>query len=86
MISGLPTIAVGGVGVSREFLRGGQKTEVFENVNPEPALELVASGEVDALAVGRALLTDKDYCQKIGQGLWRTALPYDPLRVGALDD
>lgn len=85
LLSGLPTIAVGGVGVNREFGRGGQKGEAFENADPTPALELVRSGEVDALAVGRALLTDKLYCAKVASGKWRECLPYTPNNVGALD-
>lgn len=65
-LTGLPVIAVGSVGVTSPFRseseagRGG--------VSLAPVVELVSSGEADLVAVGRALISDAQWAQKVREG------------------
>jgi 2,4-dienoyl-CoA reductase-like NADH-dependent reductase (Old Yellow Enzyme family) len=77
-ISGLPTVAVGAV-----TLRGG--LDEAEVVDPAPAAALVADGEADLVAVGRALIPNPDWCEKVRDGRWRELRPYDRSVLGSLD-
>lgn len=66
-LTGVPTISVGSVGLSGEFVAalGGETSQ------PAPiddVLERMERGEFDLLAVGRALLKDPYWSQKIRQG------------------
>jgi 2,4-dienoyl-CoA reductase-like NADH-dependent reductase (Old Yellow Enzyme family) len=66
-VTGLPTITVGSVGLSGEFIAGfgGEQSQ------PAPIDELVArleAGEFDLVAVGRALIVDPDWAARVRQG------------------
>ena len=66
-LTGLPSITVGSVGLSSNFIGSFQG----ESSNAQPisiAVERLARGEFDMIAVGRALLQDPDWAQKINQG------------------
>lgn len=66
-LSGLPSISVGSVGLSGEF------TAAYSGESSEPASldrlrEMMAREEFDLIAVGRALLQDPDWVNKIRDG------------------
>ncbi len=69
-LSGLPTIAVGGVSLEGAF-------DEARVADPATAAGLVASGEADLVAVGRALIANPDWCEKVREGRWRELRPYN---------
>lgn len=65
-VTGLPAIAVGSVGLQTEF----KPTEV-RDIEPAPVeavLRQFADNEFDVIAVGRALLSDPDWVNKLRTG------------------
>lgn len=75
-ITGLPTISVGSVGLSGEFVAayGGEKSE------PTSIDELIArmeNDEFDMIAIGRALLQDPNWLVKIKEGRQDELMSYD---------
>merc|ERR1711916_97777 len=75
-LTGLPTITVGSVGLSTEFtgaFRGeGSKTRPLIDV-----VERLEKEEFDIVAVGRALLQDPFWAQKVKEGRLEELGDYD---------
>jgi 2,4-dienoyl-CoA reductase-like NADH-dependent reductase (Old Yellow Enzyme family) len=74
-LTGKPTITVGSVGLSGEFLAG------FRGERSEPAaidglMERLARDEFDLVAVGRALIVDPDWTRKVHEGRLSELLPF----------
>jgi 2,4-dienoyl-CoA reductase-like NADH-dependent reductase (Old Yellow Enzyme family) len=70
-LTGAPTISVGSVGLSGDFIN------VFRGERSTPAgLERLAErmerGEFDLIAVGRALISDPDWAAKVRSGDWQS--------------
>lgn len=65
-ITGLPTIAVGSVGVASPF-RGDPETESVP-LSIAPLLELFERGEFDLVALGRAVLSESQWPTKVREG------------------
>ena len=65
-ISGCPTITVGSVGLSEDFINsfGGKGAET---VGIERLLEMMARGDFDLVAVGRALIVNADWPNRISR-------------------
>jgi 2,4-dienoyl-CoA reductase-like NADH-dependent reductase (Old Yellow Enzyme family) len=83
-LSGLPTIAVGKVSVTLPMDRAyGREEDVI--VDPAPALALVERGEVDLLAVGRALIANPDWVPLVRAGRWRDLRPFHKDMLRTLD-
>lgn len=66
-LTGVPAIAVGGVGLSRE-LKDSLMAVVPAEDNVARAVAAIERGEFDLLGVGRALLADPDWARKLRQG------------------
>ncbi len=66
-LTGLPTISVGSVGLSGEFIAayGGESSEP---ASLDHLVEMMERKEFDLIAVGRALLQDPEWVQKIRDG------------------
>lgn len=75
-LSGLPTISVGQVTLSRGMERGREGT--VGTTDPGPALSLLERGEADLLAVGRSLIANPDWVTLVREGRWRELRPYSP--------
>jgi 2,4-dienoyl-CoA reductase-like NADH-dependent reductase (Old Yellow Enzyme family) len=75
-LSGLPTISVGQVTLSRGMDRG--REGVVETKDPASALNLLDRGEADLLAVGRALIANPDWVPLVREGRWLELKPYSP--------
>jgi len=74
-LSGLPVIAAGGVSVRLPMNEAyGESDSGVED--PGPALELVERGDVDLLAVGRALIANSDWVPLVRAGRWRELRPF----------
>jgi 2,4-dienoyl-CoA reductase-like NADH-dependent reductase (Old Yellow Enzyme family) len=63
-LTGLPTISVGSVGLSSEFT-GALRGEGSSASKVDEAVERLARGEYDLIAVGRALLQDPEWALKV---------------------
>ena len=79
-ITGRPVITVGSVGLDNEFISAfrGQSAAA---TGIEPLLERLERDEFDLVAVGRALLADPDWAEKIRTGRTDEIAPFE---VGAL--
>jgi 2,4-dienoyl-CoA reductase-like NADH-dependent reductase (Old Yellow Enzyme family) len=74
-LSGLPVIAAGGVSVRLPMNEAyGDSDSGVED--PSPAIDQVERGEVDLLAVGRALLANPDWVPLVRAGRWRELRPF----------
>ena len=82
-LSGLPTITVGSVGLSSEFIgafRGeGSKTRPLTDV-----IERLDRGEFDMVGVGRALLQDPYWAQKVADENFDDLADYDAVALKTL--
>jgi 2,4-dienoyl-CoA reductase-like NADH-dependent reductase (Old Yellow Enzyme family) len=81
-LTGRPTITVGSVGLSGEFIAGFGG----EQSHPAPLDDLVArlaAEEFDLVAVGRALIVDPDWAEKVRAGR-RDFAPFDRSALASL--
>ena len=83
-LSGLPTIAVGKVSVNLAMDESYGEA-VSQTADPGPAIELVERGEVDLLAVGRALIANPDWVPLVRSGRWQALRPYHKDLLKSLD-
>lgn len=75
-LTGLPTITVGSVGLSGEFVesfRGG----VSEPASLDELLRRFERGDFDLVAVGRALISDPAWASKVREGRFGELSSYD---------
>ncbi len=74
-LTGLPSITVGSVGLSGEFLAGfaGETSQVTEL---DSLLDRLEADEFDLVAVGRALLGDPLWIKKVREGQHDKLLPF----------
>ncbi len=83
-LSGLPVIAVGKVSVTLAMDEAyGEQADAV--ADPGPALNLVESGEVDLLAIGRALIPNPDWVRLVRAHGWRQLTPFDKAQLATLD-
>jgi 2,4-dienoyl-CoA reductase-like NADH-dependent reductase (Old Yellow Enzyme family) len=66
-LTGLPVMAVGGVGLDRE-LKDSLVEDVLATDNAQLAARAIERGEFDLIGVGRALLADPDWVGKLRTG------------------
>ena len=82
-LTGLPTITVGSVGLSGEFI-GGMRGENSTTRPLTDVIERLEKGEFDLVAVGRALLQDPFWAQKIKEGRMDELTGYDAKSMATL--
>lgn len=82
-VTGKPTITVGSVGLSGEFMASyeGEGSEVR---SIDGLLQRLDAGEFDLVAVGRALLDDPEWLKKIKDGRLGELRAYDPRAMETL--
>lgn len=83
-LTGTPTISVGSVGLSTDFM------DVFSGQLAQPAsldglIRRMERGDFDLIAVGRALITDAAWARKIRLGSTDGLLPFDTEALGAFE-
>ncbi|ATQ42295.1 NADH:flavin oxidoreductase [Caulobacter mirabilis] len=80
---GKPTITVGSVGLSGEFIAafGGESSQP---ATLDRLLERLDRGEFDLVAVGRALLQDPEWATKVKQGRNDELKPFERQAMGVL--
>jgi 2,4-dienoyl-CoA reductase-like NADH-dependent reductase (Old Yellow Enzyme family) len=81
-LTGKPSITVGSVGLTGEFV-GGMRGEASKPASLDNLLERLERGEFDLVAVGRALLVDPHWVEKIRDGRDSELMDYttDALRT-----
>lgn len=77
-VTGLPTIAVGSVGLSVDFISTLVKQESSAKRSLDDLMVRLDAGEFDLVAVGRALLQDPLWAQKVKQDRMDELEDYDP--------
>lgn len=74
-LTGKPVITVGSVGLDTDFTTTFRERKNAGVVNIDRLVEMIAAGEADLVAVGRALLQDPEWVAKIRAG--RMPTPFD---------
>lgn len=82
-LTGLPSITVGSVGLSSDFI-GAFQGEASKTQPIALAVERLAKGEFDLIAVGRALLQDPFWAQKIRENRTDELADYDAKALATL--
>jgi 2,4-dienoyl-CoA reductase-like NADH-dependent reductase (Old Yellow Enzyme family) len=77
-VTGRPTITVGSVGLDNEFMSSLREGKPANQVGFEAVIQMIERGEVDLVAVGRALLVDPAWAEKIRDGRLDELLPFTP--------
>lgn len=77
-LTGVPTMSVGSVGLSEDFIAGtfASKQEAVENNGIDELIERMNNEEFDLIAVGRALLQDPDWLEKVKTGRFGDIEPF----------
>lgn len=76
-ITGLPVIAVGSVGLETQF-RSEKRGQVIQPAPVDRLVEQFDAGEFDIAAVGRALLADPGWVNRLRHGDLDGFTGYDP--------
>jgi 2,4-dienoyl-CoA reductase-like NADH-dependent reductase (Old Yellow Enzyme family) len=82
-ITGKPTITVGSVGLNEDFIAGFRGVPAG-NAGFENLIEMLERGDFDLVAVGRALLVDPQWTNKIRAGKLDELKPYTADALGTL--
>ena len=77
-LTGLPTITVGSVGLNVDFISTLVKQETSGTASLDDLVERMDKGEFDLVAVGRALLQDPLWAQKVKEGRMDELEDYSP--------
>lgn len=76
-VTGLPVIAVGSVGLETQF-RSEKRGEVIQPAPVDRLVEQFDADEFDMVAIGRALLADPAWVNRLRQGELDRFIGYDP--------
>lgn len=82
-LTGKPSITVGSVSLSGEFIAsfGGESSEA---TGIDELLDRLEKGEFDLVGVGRALLVDPAWAQKVHQGAFDKLMAFNPAALATL--
>ncbi len=83
-LTGRPTITVGSIGLDNDFIAGLFQRERAGTASLDRVVEMLEQGEVDLLAVGRALLVDPEWATKLHEGRMDALQPYTPEALATL--
>jgi 2,4-dienoyl-CoA reductase-like NADH-dependent reductase (Old Yellow Enzyme family) len=83
-LTGRPTITVGSVGLEREMLETMFSADESPVARLDRLEEMLERREFDLVAVGRALLSDPQWTDKVRRGAWHELLPYRPAALSNL--
>ncbi len=83
-LTGRTVITVGSVGLDNDFVAGLFARESAGNTGLERIAAMIERGEVDLVAVGRALLVDPAWAEKLREGRFEALRPFTPDALGVL--
>ena len=75
-ITGLPTITVGSVGLESDFIGFYQGEDEVKSAPIDDLVKRMDDKEFDMVAVGRALLSDPDWVNKVKEGRYDEVIPF----------
>lgn len=86
-LTGKPAITVGSVGLSNEFLpRPGEKNfQAAEPASLDNLLQRLEQQEFDLVAVGRAMIANPDWANKVRSGRFNELVPYQQTALERLE-
>jgi 2,4-dienoyl-CoA reductase-like NADH-dependent reductase (Old Yellow Enzyme family) len=76
-LSGKPTISVGSVSLSNDFITAFRQAGA-ETTGIDKLIEMMDRGDFDLIAVGRALIANADWTEKVRRGKMDELRPYSP--------
>ena len=82
-ITGLPTITVGSVGLDTDFITA-YRQQGAQTARIERLLEMLDRDDFDLVAVGRALIVNPDWAQKVRNGHFDQLVAYEPKALETL--
>lgn len=82
-LSGLPTITVGSVGVAAAFF--GDKEAAQASLSLAPLVERFEAGEFDLVGLGRSVLSDPEWTDKVREGRLNEIRGYEKEHEARLD-
>ena len=77
-LTGLPTITVGSVGLDKDIMSGMSEGAQVNQDGLDAVARMVERGEADLVAVGRALLVDPAWAEKVREGRIGELKPFSP--------
>jgi 2,4-dienoyl-CoA reductase-like NADH-dependent reductase (Old Yellow Enzyme family) len=77
-LTGKPVITVGSVGLDNDFISGFAERKRAANTGLDRLVDMLESGQVDLVAVGRALLVDAAWAAKVREGRVSELIPFVP--------
>lgn len=84
-LTGLPTITVGSVSLNQDFITSFRQAGAEQDAsNMDKLLEMMERGDFDLVAVGRALIVNPDWANRIRAGQFEQLKPYTPESLAAL--
>jgi 2,4-dienoyl-CoA reductase-like NADH-dependent reductase (Old Yellow Enzyme family) len=85
-ISGVPTMTVGSVGLTGDFITNGfgQGAGVDDGADMNKLIKMLDRGDFDLVAVGRALIVNPDWANKVQQGKLNELKPWTPEALATL--
>lgn len=82
-LSGLPTISVGSVSLNMDFITAFRQAGA-EISSIDKLIEMMERGDFDLIAVGRALIVNPDWANKVKAGKLSELTPYSPEALATL--
>jgi len=83
-LTGKPTITVGSIGLDNDFTSMWTEGKGAEHTKLDQLIEKLDSGEFDLVAIGRSLLVDPAWANKIQEGRIDELIPFTPEAVKTL--
>jgi len=84
-ISGKPTITVGSVGLDDDFINAYRgKASQTDGAHLDGLMQMLARGDFDLVAVGRALIANPDWPHKVRTGQLDALKPWTPEALATL--
>jgi 2,4-dienoyl-CoA reductase-like NADH-dependent reductase (Old Yellow Enzyme family) len=83
-LSGKPTITVGSVSLNEDFITA-YRAKGAETAGIDRLLEMLSRGDFDLVAVGRALIVNPDWPNKVRAGKFNQLKSYTPEALATLD-
>jgi 2,4-dienoyl-CoA reductase-like NADH-dependent reductase (Old Yellow Enzyme family) len=77
-LTGKPTMTVGSVGLDSEFLESLTQGKSGAPVSLDRLLSMLAQNQFDMVAIGRGMLSDPEWAQKVGRGDIASLKPFHP--------
>jgi 2,4-dienoyl-CoA reductase-like NADH-dependent reductase (Old Yellow Enzyme family) len=82
-LTGLPTITVGSVGLNQDFITSFRQAGA-QTAGLEKLIEMLERGDFDLVAVGRALIVNPDWANKVRAGRVKELKDYEPAALATL--